>query len=275
MVRATRPQSWNDWPVFARPRLAGFDVSPEATVTCFPPALANLELALACGHTTDLHQAAFLKAHLPHAMRDDEPYKTTVDDLSLRRGGESQALATVAAALAEACDDSEMSHSNRMPEPRRGGPADLDAVLALNQASLPHLGELTSQKLARLVEIASCFLVVERDAALAGFVLAMTPEAPYDSINFGWFKARYPSFVYVDRIAIAPSAARAGFGNALYREVVAHARAIGAPIVTCEINTRPPNPHSIAFHDHNGFIEVGSQDTEGGAKTVSMRVKHL
>lgn len=66
------------------------------------PARATLELAIACGHTADLHQAAFLKAHQPHAMRDDEPYKTTVDDVSLLRGGESQALAPVAAALAEA-----------------------------------------------------------------------------------------------------------------------------------------------------------------------------
>ena len=173
------------------------------------------------------------------------------------------------------CHHGAMSHSNHLPVPRCGGPADLDAVLALNQASLPHLGELTSEKLARLVEIASCFLVVERDATLAGFVLAMTPEAPYESINFGWFKARYPSFVYVDRIAVARWAARSGLGNALYREVVAHAQAMGAPIVACEINTRPPNPLSVAFHDHHGFVEVGSQDTEGGAKTVSLRVKHL
>ena len=162
-----------------------------------------------------------------------------------------------------------------MPEPRRGRPEDLEAVLALNQASIPHLGELTATKLARLVDIASCFLVVERDAALAGFVLAMTPQAPYDSPNFGWFKARYPSFVYVDRIAVSRTHTRGGIGNALYRDVVAHAREVGAPIITCEINTRPPNPLSMAFHDHHGFIEVGSQDTEGGAKTVSMRVKHV
>jgi hypothetical protein len=30
MDRATRAQSWSDWPDLTRPQLAGFDVSPEA-----------------------------------------------------------------------------------------------------------------------------------------------------------------------------------------------------------------------------------------------------
>lgn len=45
--------------------------------------------------------------------------------------------------------------------------------------------------------------------------------------------------------------------------------------VTCEVNIRPPNPESLAFHDRQGFVEVGTQETEDGRKTVSLRAKSL
>ena len=42
-------------------------------------ARATLELAIACGHTADVHQSAFLQINKPYAMRDDEPYKAALD----------------------------------------------------------------------------------------------------------------------------------------------------------------------------------------------------
>ena len=45
--------------------------------------------------------------------------------------------------------------------------------------------------------------------------------------------------------------------------------------MTCEVNLRPPNPGSMAFHRAMGFDEVGTQNTEGGSKTVSLLVKRL
>ena len=38
---------------------------------------------------------------------------------------------------------------------------------------------------------------------------------------------------------------------------------------------RPANPESVAFHERHGFVEVGTQDTEHGTKTVPMRIKQL
>jgi tetratricopeptide (TPR) repeat protein len=72
-----------------------------------------LELAVACGHSPDVHQLSFLQVNKPHMMRDDEPYKAaldanertlisgegSIDSASASGGG---ALATVAATLAEA-----------------------------------------------------------------------------------------------------------------------------------------------------------------------------
>jgi tetratricopeptide (TPR) repeat protein len=63
-------------------------------------ARATLELAIACGHTPDVHQSAFLQVNKPYEMRDDEPYKATVEDRSLT--AEDHPLAAIASTLAEA-----------------------------------------------------------------------------------------------------------------------------------------------------------------------------
>ena len=64
---------------------------------------ATLELALACGHTADVHQRAFLSIHAPYTMRDDEAYKAALDaDRTLVTDPGEAALAPVAVALAEA-----------------------------------------------------------------------------------------------------------------------------------------------------------------------------
>ncbi len=38
----------------------------------------------------------------------------------------------------------------------------------------------------------------------------------------------------------------------------------------CEVNTRPRNDTSLAFHEAWGFKPVGEQDVAGGSKTVMM-----
>ena len=45
--------------------------------------------------------------------------------------------------------------------------------------------------------------------------------------------------------------------------------------ITCEVNVKPPNPQSLAFHARMGFIEIAQQDTEGGKKRVSLLVREL
>ena len=46
-------------------------------------------------------------------------------------------------------------------------------------------------------------------------------------------------------------------------------------MLTCEVNVAPPNPVSHAFHAAMGFVEVGRQGTEGGAKTVALLARSL
>ena len=101
-----------------------------------------------------------------------------------------------------------------------------------------------------------------RDEALGKALLA--PDSP----NFIWFRARYPRFVYVDRIVVAPSARGRGCARRLYDDLFEHAARAGNDRVVCEVNKTPPNPASNAFHAALGFVEVGSASVHGGSRTV-------
>ena len=67
-------------------------------------ARAALDLAVAAGHTADVHQSAFLSIHKPYAMRDDETYRTAIDpaERALFTDADEATLAPIAGALAEA-----------------------------------------------------------------------------------------------------------------------------------------------------------------------------
>ena len=148
-------------------------------------------------------------------------------------------------------------------------PADLPALLPMNNALTPHVGLVDAARLADLVGWAELALAAEIGGTLAGGMVAIGPGTVYDSPNYRWFCDRYPDFLYVDRVFVAPACFGRGIGRRLYGPIMARAGARGAP-VTCEVNELPPNPDSVAFHERLGFVTVGSQEYEGGAKRVVM-----
>lgn len=150
--------------------------------------------------------------------------------------------------------------------------ADLDGVLALNQAHVPAVGSLDRPALERLSGQAETAILAEVGDALAGFLVALPPGADYHSPNYRWFSDRYEDFVYVDRLAVAADRQRSGIGHALYDAVEA---ATTAALLCCEVNLRPRNDASLRFHDRRGFRAVGEQDTEGGAKRVVLLAKRV
>src|SRR5690606_1174658 len=105
---------------------------------------------------------------------------------------------------------------------------------------------------------------------VAGFVIALAPGTDYASENYTWFSARSADFLYVDRIVLAPRLRGLGVGPRLYAAVEEAARVDGATEITCEVNVRPPNPGSLAFHARLGFAEIGRQQTKGGALEVAL-----
>lgn len=156
-----------------------------------------------------------------------------------------------------------------------GRPSDYPAILDLNDGAVPHVNSIP---LARLTHLhgQSLYLGVARgdDERVAGFLLALIETADYDSENFTWFKARYPRFAYVDRVVVSPDFHRRGVGAALYADLAQHLPD-GCPYLTCEVNLRPPNAPSLAFHRKLGFEPVGEQETGGGSKRVCLLARSL
>ncbi len=145
----------------------------------------------------------------------------------------------------------------------------------LNQDNVPHLSSLTLEELKYLLKIACYCRVIENDQGLAGFLLAMLPEAKYTSENFLWFKQYYQNFLYVDRVAIKASAQGQGCGLALYQDLEKYCDGIEIGSIGLEVNIKPLNQGSLDFHQKIGFKQVATQETGGGAKRVSLMLKSL
>ena len=131
---------------------------------------------------------------------------------------------------------------------------DLAGLLALNNAHAVELSLLSADGLQHLLDGAFHARVAGEGAAL---LVAFDQDADYDSPNFLWFRGRYPRFVYVDRVVVAPAARGRGLARTLYADLFRAASAAGHARVCCEVNVDPPNPASDAFHAALGFAEVG------------------
>ncbi len=152
---------------------------------------------------------------------------------------------------------------------------DWPTILALNEESVAVLSPMDEARLAQLAPSTCYFRVFEKEGAVVAFLMAFRKGADYDSVNFRWFDSRPGDFVYIDRIAVAAKARGQRLGHLFYDDLERFARAQGVNRLVSEIDIRPPNPASLAFHDARGFVEVGQQDLRCGAKTVSLREKHL
>lgn len=173
------------------------------------------------------------------------------------------------------------------PEPRGGHamssvtlrniePADLRPVAALNDREVPRVGPLGVDGLrAQVLRCDLALGAVDENGVVVGFVLALAPGADYASVNYQWFESRGTDHLYVDRVVVASSHRQRGIASGLYDAVEARAREIGRAEVTCEVNIRPPNPASMAFHQRRGYVELGRQDTTAGTLTVAMLARSL
>ncbi len=157
-----------------------------------------------------------------------------------------------------------------MPRIRPLTPADIPALVVINDAAHPAVPITSEAEFAELVDHADLALVAERDGEPVGFLIALKPGRDYASENYRFFSARSDDFLYIDRIVLAPASRGVGLGRALYARVFDAARASGASEVTCEVNVEPPNPESLAFHAALGFAEVARQPTKGGAVVVAL-----
>ncbi len=162
----------------------------------------------------------------------------------------------------------------KTPELTAALPHHFGALLALNEQAVPHVNSIGITELSNLADQAYYFKVALQGDQVVGFLLTLCEGANYESLNYLWFSERYSNFVYVDRIVVSQEHAGLGIGKLLYNDLGSGA-AKHAPIIACEVNLKPPNPNSLAFHNKQGFQEVGQQETEGGQKVVCLMTKSI
>ena len=152
----------------------------------------------------------------------------------------------------------------------------LDQVLQLNENAVPHVNSLKMRELRKIVGESKCFLVaLDESDNVAAFLITMDDTADYQSPNYQYFRKNFRSFLYVDRIVVRDDCHGQGLGRKLYESVTEQVSENPFDYLTCEVNIRPPNPDSMAFHSRCGFAGVDEQDTEGGQKRVLLMAKNL
>jgi uncharacterized protein len=150
---------------------------------------------------------------------------------------------------------------------------DVPGIISLNNEHVLETSLLDDAGLAELLRMA--FYARGVDEGKTAFLIALDHQAAYVNPNFSWFAARYNSFVYIDRVIVSAAARGRGLAKELYRDLFAAAMQRGHERVVCEVNSKPPNPASQAFHAAMGFAVVGEATIHGGEKSVCYLEKSL
>lgn len=149
---------------------------------------------------------------------------------------------------------------------------DFARIVDLNATEVLQTSPMDIDRLRVLHGLAGYHKVAVVDGGTAAFLLAMEDGVAYRNDNYLWFAARYPRFLYVDRIVVDSAFSGVGIGRRMYADLFGHARARRIGTVVCEYNIEPPNLASKVFHDKFGFREVGNQYVANGTKRVSLQV---
>ena len=151
--------------------------------------------------------------------------------------------------------------------------SDVESIWLINEQGLPGTGKVTQQEISYLLELSTFSLGVFSNDELLGFVICLSPDTDYGSLNYAWFNTRYDEFIYVDRIAVSTGYRDRGIGSLLYQEVVSYSNQHSIPIVA-EVNLNPPNPGSMRFHERFQFEKIGILEHENKSVTMLLRKVH-
>ena len=166
-----------------------------------------------------------------------------------------------------------MSDSRKIPRQsvtvRRIGPEFHDWILGINAANVPEVGSMDHAGLMERLAMPHWLGAAFMGDRPVGVLLGMREGAAYRSPNYLWFNQRYDRFIYVDRIMIDEAARGLGAGRALYDRFVEDF-ADDAQWLFCEVNTLPPNPQSLRFHDSLGMMKISDLVHVPGEKAVAM-----
>ena len=147
--------------------------------------------------------------------------------------------------------------------------ADEAQVLKINVEAQPNVAALDHVELARLVGLSPMHVVAAAGDAVYGYALSFDWDDAYDGEEFLALRSLISQlFVYIDQVAVAATARARGIGRRLYEALERRATDLGISRLCCEVNTRPPNLGSLAFHARLGFSTLSSMATSDGRNVV-------
>jgi predicted GNAT superfamily acetyltransferase len=150
-------------------------------------------------------------------------------------------------------------------------PAHYAAILRNNAQFVHWLSPLDAAELAELLGHAThTKQLYGGEAAL----IAYDGNGPYRHTNVDWLSARLENYFYVDRVIIGEAAQGQGAGRTLYTDLEQVARQRGHSHIACEVNTKPNNPGSHAFHIALGYEPLEDVDYPNG-KSLRYYVRKL
>jgi len=137
---------------------------------------------------------------------------------------------------------------------------EIKEMYSINQTNSPEVGNIPSiGQFKELTDLTETIYVFKDKEKIIGFILLMREDINYQSENYKYISLRYDHFLYVDRIAIQSDYRRQGLAEKIYNQVTKDGEKLELDIL-CEVNTRPKNEISLAFHKKMGFKEIGTQD---------------
>jgi uncharacterized protein len=151
---------------------------------------------------------------------------------------------------------------------------DANLLLALNNAAVPDVGELSLDKARWLTN--HCVLpgMATLDDQVAGIVVVLSDHCGYNSDFYRRFTDRYTNFLYVDRVIVTAWARGRGVATALYQATEQAARAQGMAIAS-DVYSEPPNTPSLRVHRSRGFVEIEKQHFPAQQKTVTKFMQYV
>jgi len=150
---------------------------------------------------------------------------------------------------------------------------DLPHTLRLNDRAVPHVNRISADLFSWFHDSAPYFKVLERQGQVEAFLIALDQSSDYDSPNFRFFgSVRSLRLRGPDRGGQRRSATRSRFSS------VSRSRAIyprSGATYSVRRKHEARERRFTTLPPRHGFRQVGTQDTEGGAKSVALLVKEL
>ena len=148
---------------------------------------------------------------------------------------------------------------------RDARPSDFEQLVALNNLEAGWVGIEESAHFQYCLDKGALFKVSDEEGRINAFLTVMDENSGYtESPYFNWFmENEKASFLYVDRIVVAPDFRGMGLATQLYEDMI---EAAGRKPILCEVSIDPMNDISMRFHKKFGFKEVGVIDSASGEK---------